>query len=1005
MEFAPVVVLMVFAQMYYGVGVETACVFLVEMSREEPLVAAESMMCVAVAVYLAAIGAELGILVRWTSRTLVAGRFRRLFALGCRTFIYAVLASGVIYGFANRLLDLSVLQHSMIWGALGILTSPWLGSDPGEVRRFILGAIMVACLCLSLAFVVSVVRLQPTRSVVVFEASKLSDAPNGDSDHLSAPILFDEAWITASYNPSHDRDEGPEEVEDIPEEIIPGLSEVLSMPFEPPTTPDVPEPNAGRLISHKAENAVAASESENDAESIYESVDGFSEGEEDEGIEKNEQGVDENKLKEKAESHTDLDAIIDLNAILIGLASMSITSRQDEDEIGERDTESEITAVILSRSSGPTTFSAVEAPVVTTALTTAADSPDIAEKAHPTPVVEDTIKETRDTKQQVAVAIQDTIEAHTGTACDTPITAFVAPISAPVEHPKAPQNNNSLVDEPSQQAELADEEAIAGPRVSLPNKTSQPSIPETAVPGADVPIKYEQDKDGEHEENHGDSTNLELTSTISTISTSGSTLTMYPVVDAAATAATLTTTFDYVDRIFEEFMAELAADAIALEKKMAEWAATEWQVLALKGPACTPKVKVDINENPAQAPESDEPLDTHAPTDPPTDTVDASPEPPALVPAVSEPQQPGLLPSADATDPTETTPDVGAPPVTLEEHSGQDLTLIHDQEPAAEEGEVEAGSVEVGQPAIAAEEPEGVGIEEQQPQPVAEQTVGQEVTAPPSSLAPAGAVLLEVNAGMGPSSLAAAGPMDIPTALPLLAPAPQPAIGLSWTPMGFLGSSPAIRDVGMAPPPRRISAFARPVPSRPYDPSNRRSYYKSRAHITTLKKWARPSFLPLGIPIPPAPRWTQLSRVSAFGSVAPPVTYDSTSEVSYYKSRAWMTALRKQCRACFPGYETSSFVPQVEIPPVPASWTSPPAPIPTVPTWTNPERVSAFDGVAPLKKNGPTSELSYYKHRAWVAALRKQCRTWFPGYDQAPWLVPRVAIPAVPVSWSSLPTA
>ncbi|KAG9119239.1 hypothetical protein FRC07_005810 [Ceratobasidium sp. 392] len=1015
-----------FAEMYYGVGVETACALLADMSGGAPGVMVESMTCVVIAVYLAgvlcrvraagvwavlkvpkqryisscvsrsAIGTGLGVLVCWTNGVLVAGRFTRRFAHEHRTSVSAALAS--IYGFANPLLDLSALWHSMVWGVFDIPTSLWLASNPGEARRFALGALTATCSHFSLAFVIPIIRSRLAVPDVVPGTSSVSNS----SPSEPATLVH-----TDEYNASVAIKEGEvsEQTETDPCEELPMKPEGLAM------TPEATESRAEASLECKPvddveDDADAEDDTEDDADLVYESADEFEDGEEDGEVEKKGKDVDENNNKELVESR------IDLDAMLASLAAMSLKSEQ-EDAISEHDAKSKTPSATSSGQLGTTTFASVDAPAAT-ALSITASSPDVAEMADSTPEVEDTMKDVRDAEQETAIAIKEKVEAHIGTASCTPITAVVtALVSAPVEeHPRASQNDDSLADEPSQQAEHADEEAIAIPRLSLPNKTCQSPIPETAVLDANEPTEYKQDEDSEHEENDGDkSTDLDLTSTISTISTDGSAPTTYPVVDAAATAATLTTTFNFVDRIFEEFMAELAADAIALEKKMAEWAATKWQVLALKGPACTPKVKVDINENPAQAPESDKPLDTHTPTDPPTDTVDASPKPPALVPAVLEPLQPESLPS----NPSETTPDVGAPLANLEQHAGhtdaehyfwtldQDSTLTHDQEPAAEEGEVEAGSMEVGHPVIAAEEPEGVGIEEQQLQPVAEQAVGQEVTAPPSSLAPAGAVLLGVNAGMGPSSLAAAGPMDIPTALPLLAPAPQPAISLSWTPMGFLGSSPAIRDVGMAPASRR-STFARPVPFWPYDPSNRRSYYKDRAHITALKKWVRPSFLPLGIPIPPMPRWTQLSQVSAFRDVVPPATYDSTSEASYYKNQAWMTALRKQCLACFPGYEAPSFVPQVAIPPMPASWMSPPAPISAVSTWTKPKHVSAFNSVAPLIEYNPTSEPSYYKHRAWMAALRKQCRTCFPGFE-APRFVPHVAIPAVPVSWTSPPTA
>ncbi|KAG9119463.1 hypothetical protein FRC07_005501, partial [Ceratobasidium sp. 392] len=935
-----------FAQMYYGVGVETACALLADMSGgapgvmdargwsvgrpEGPEAEIYQLMCLTFWVQAdaleAAIGTGLGVLVCWTNGVLVAGRFTRRFAPGHRTSVSAALAS--IYGFANPLLDLSALWHSMVWGVFDIPTSLWLASNPEEARRFALGALTATCLYLSLAFVILTARLCLAVPDAVPGAPSASDnsepATLVHTDEYDALVAIEggEVLEQTAIEPSEELPMMPEGLAVMPE--VTELKTEALFECEPADNVEYDADIEDDIEDNTEDNT------KDDADSVYESADEFGDGEEDGETKKNGNNVGENNDKEPVESQ------IDLDAMLASLVAMSLKSEQ-EDAIGEHDAKPKTPSTTSSGQLGTTTLASVDAPAAM-ALSTTASSPNVAETADATLEVADTMKDMRDAEQETAIAIEEKVEAHIGTTSCTPITAVVTVlVSAPVEeHPRASQNDDSLADEPSQQAEHADKKAIARPRLSLLNENSQPLIHEAAVFGTDVPTEYKQDEDGEHEKDDDDSTDLELTSTISTISSNDSAPTMYPVVDAAATAATLTTPDNFVDRILDELMAELAAKAIAFEKKMAKWTAAEWQALVSEGSACTPEVEVDINENQAQVPESDEQLDTHTPTDPPTDTVDAYPEPPTLVPAISEPQQAGSFP----IDPIETTPDVGAPLANLEQHAGhtdaehyfwtlgQDLTLTHDQEPAAEEGEVEAGSMEVGQPAIAAEEPEGVGIEEQQPQPVAEQTVGQEVTAPPSSLAPAGAVLLGVNAGTGPSSLAAAGPMDIPTALPLLAPAPQPAISLSWTPMGFPGSAPAIRDVGMAPAPRR-STFARPVPFRPYDPSNRRSYYKDRAHITALKKWVRPSFLPLGIPIPPMPRWTQLSRVSAFRDVAPPATYDSTSEASYYKNQAWMTALRKQCRACFPGYETSSFVPQVEIPPVPASWTFPPAPIPT----------------------------------------------------------------------------
>ncbi|KAG9105022.1 hypothetical protein FRC07_009659, partial [Ceratobasidium sp. 392] len=924
------------------------------MSGGAPAAMVESMMCVVVAVYLvgvlrrvraagvwvalkvwkrrciiscvscSAIGAGLGVLVRWTNTALVTYQFTGRFKPGYRSPVHATTAT--IYSFANRLLGLSALWHSMVWEALDIPTSLWLASNPEEASQFALEALTATCLYLSLAFVILTARLCLAVPDAVPGAPSASDnsepATLVHTDEYDALVAIEggEVLEQTAIEPSEELPMMPEGLAVMPE--VTKLKTEALFECEPADNVEYDADIEDDIEDNTEDNT------KDDADSVYESADEFSDGEEDGETEKNGNNVGENNDKEPVESR------IDLDAMLASLAAMSLKSEQ-EDAMDEHDAKSETPSATSSGQLGTTIFTSVDVPAAT-ALSTTASSPDVAEMADATAEVEDTMKDMRDTEQETAIAIKEKVEAHIGTASCTPITAVVtALVSAPVEeHPGAPQSNDSLVDEPSQQAGHADKEAITGPRVSLPNENSQPLIPEAAVFGTDVPTEYEQDEDGEHEGND-DSTDLELTSTISTISSNDSAPTMYPVVDAAATAATLTTPDDFVERILDELMAELAANAIAFEKKMAEWTAAEWKALVSEGSACTPEVEVDINENQAQAPESDEPLDTHTPTEPPTDAADAYSEPPALVPAVSEPLQPESLPS----DPSETTPDVGAPLANLEQHAGhtdaehyfwtlsQDSTLTHNQEPAAEEGEVEAGLMEVGQPVVAAKEPEGVDIEEQQPEPVAEQAVGQGITVPPSSLAPAGAVLLEVNAGMGPSSLAAAGPMDIPTALPLLAPGLQPAIGLSWTPTGFPGSAPAIRDVETAPP--RRSAVARPVPFRPYDPSNRRSYYKDRAHITALKKWVRPSFLPLGIPIPAVPRWTQLSRVSAFRNVAPLAAYDSTSEVSYYKSRAWMTALRKQCRACFPGYETSSFVPQVEIPPVPASWTFPPAPIPT----------------------------------------------------------------------------
>ncbi|KAG9115170.1 hypothetical protein FRC07_007584, partial [Ceratobasidium sp. 392] len=591
-----------FAQMYSGVGVETACALLIDMSGGAPAAMVESMTCVVIAVYLAgvlcrmraagvwavlkdwkqrlaqnavqrvqadalkaAIGAKLGALVRWMDRVLVAGRFTRRFAPEHQTYVNAVLAS--IYGFTNRLLDFNTLRHAMIWGTLDIPTSLWLASNPEEAERFALGAITAV-------------------PDVVPGTSSVSD---GSPSKPATPVHTDEYDASVAI-------EGGE----VLEQTETGPSKELPMkPDESVTTPEAMESKAKALLECKPAdgveyNADAEDDTEDDtkddtedstkdnADSVYESADEFGDGEEDGEVEKKGKDVGENNNKEPVESR------IDLNAMLASLVAMSLES-EEEDAISEHDAKPKTPSATSSGQLGTTTFALVDAPAAM-ALSTTASSLDVAEMADSTPEVEDTMKDVRDAEQETAIAIEEKVEAHIGTTSCTPITAVVTVlVSAPVEeHPRASQNDNSLADEPSQQAEHADKKAIARPRLSLPNKNSQPLIHEAAVFGTNVPTEYKEDKDGEHEKDNDNST---LTLTIWTILTNGSAPTTYPVVNAAATAATLTTPFNFVDRIFEEFMAELAADAIALEKKMAEWAATEWQVLALKGPACTPKVK------------------------------------------------------------------------------------------------------------------------------------------------------------------------------------------------------------------------------------------------------------------------------------------------------------------------------------------------------------------------------------------------------------------------------
>ncbi|KAG8744818.1 hypothetical protein FRC12_014721 [Ceratobasidium sp. 428] len=252
--------------------------------------------------------------------------------------------------------------------------------------------------------------------------------------------------------------------------------------------------------------------------------------------------------------------------------------------------------------------------------------------------------------------------------------------------------------------------------------------------------------------------------------------------------------------------------------------------------------------------------------------------------------------------------DVGHFEGTLVWTLGEDLELVAEQPLVAVHGEINDESVGAGEPVPVVGEP----------------AANLEVTPPLSSLAPVSAVVPEVDTLMNSPVLAPGESANIGMSLPELSPIPQPFIGLFPQPDTFEVQGPATRDVEMAPPPRG-SAFSRWVPLQPYDPSNCRSYYKARAHVTALKKWIRPSFLPLGIPIPPVPDWTNPRRASAFQNIAPLQARDLTSEASYYKNRAWMTALRKHCRKCFPGYEMLWFMPPVVIPTVPSSWAHTPA--------------------------------------------------------------------------------
>ncbi|KAG8721265.1 hypothetical protein FRC08_014626 [Ceratobasidium sp. 394] len=264
----------------------------------------------------------------------------------------------------------------------------------------------------------------------------------------------------------------------------------------------------------------------------------------------------------------------------------------------------------------------------------------------------------------------------------------------------------------------------------------------------------------------------------------------------------------------------------------------------------------------------------------------------------------------------------GATNEELPETWGHVLVIAH-------QAEAEVGAVETGIPLAVTGVPAGVDIGELQSQTVAEQAVGPEIPPPPPSLAPAPAVALEADAVMASPTLIASEPVDDLMASPVPGPTsvhvyPFAAPSAPQLPDAVLATT----DVEMAPPPRK-SAFADSPRLRRHDPASYLRYYKARAHVTVLKKAIRPSFLPLEIPIPPVPAsWSSQQnpgRASAFCNVPPLRPYDPSSSASYYRNRAWVTAMRRECRRMSPGWEAPDFVPEFVIPAVPVSWTCPQA--------------------------------------------------------------------------------
>ncbi|KAG8711098.1 hypothetical protein FRC08_016306 [Ceratobasidium sp. 394] len=199
-----------------------------------------------------------------------------------------------------------------------------------------------------------------------------------------------------------------------------------------------------------------------------------------------------------------------------------------------------------------------------------------------------------------------------------------------------------------------------------------------------------------------------------------------------------------------------------------------------------------------------------------------------------------------------------------------------------------------------AEEPVDMDLEEQQPQMVAEQAMGPEISPPSSSLAPAFVVTPELDTPMASPALTATEIVDAPMCSPVLEPTPEPA--------SYFPSSPTMDHTPPAPQPAAV-----PTPPR-------RTILSAMAR-RMLNRWRRRA--QLGAEVRPIKKVKAIKKKrSKAGPTAAP---RDTSHISYYSRIAWRTALKSVFRVSFPDCEATKFEPQFKIPDVPDMWAPPPS--------------------------------------------------------------------------------
>ncbi|KAG9075863.1 hypothetical protein FS749_012428 [Ceratobasidium sp. UAMH 11750] len=193
------------------------------------------------------------------------------------------------------------------------------------------------------------------------------------------------------------------------------------------------------------------------------------------------------------------------------------------------------------------------------------------------------------------------------------------------------------------------------------------------------------------------------------------------------------------------------------------------------------------------------------------------------------------------------------------------------------------------------EEPVGMDLEEQQPQMVAEQAMGPEISPPSSSLAPAFVVTPELDTPMASPVLTATEIVDAPMCSPVLEPTPEPASYFPYSPT--MDHTPSVpQPATVSAPPRRtvLSAMARRM----------------------LNRWRRRA--QLGAEVRPMKKVKAVKKKRS--KATPTVAPQDTSHISYYSRIAWRTALKSVFRVSFPDCEATEFEPQFKIPGVPDMW-------------------------------------------------------------------------------------